>query len=119
MPLHGHHYRCENNIHTARFGDSCAIASDGGQLLGPQKDQQYPAIYQKIAAMNQRIVAYAKSAGGAEEFTYLNYADMIQNPIGSYDAANINHIRKTAAKYDTHAFFQQMVPGGFKIDPVA
>ncbi|KAI9155705.1 FAD-binding domain-containing protein [Paramyrothecium foliicola] len=79
---------------------------------------QYPQVYQKVSAVIQRVTAYAKSVGSYEEFRYLPYADTTQDPIGSYGPANIKHIRKVASKYDPYGFFQDRVPGGFKISRV-
>ncbi|GKT52211.1 FAD-dependent monooxygenase yanF [Colletotrichum spaethianum] len=90
----------------------------GVTLQTSNSESQYPGVYQQVAAMAQRIQAFAKSVGSSEDFTYLNYADTTQDPLGSYGAANVKHIRKVANKYDPYSFFQRRVPGGFKIDRV-
>lgn len=87
-------------------------------LLSPNSEDQYPRVYQQVAAMIQRIEAFSSSVGSNEDFIYLNYADTTQDPLGSYGAANVEHIRQVANKYDPHGFFQRRVPGGFKIDRV-
>lgn len=94
------------------------IFVSGVTLLTPDSVSQYPLVYQQVAAMIQRITAFAKSVESFEEFTYLPYSDATQNPIGTYGAANVKHIRRVAAKYDPRGFFQYRVPGGFKIDRV-
>lgn len=90
----------------------------GVTLLTPESVAQQPLIYQKLAAANQRIKDFAKSIGSSEEFVYLPYADAKQDPLGSYGAANVQHIKQVAGKYDPQGFFQRRVPGGFKIDRV-
>lgn len=94
------------------------IFAPGVTLLGPAAERHYPHVYQQVAAMVQRIKAFARSLGSAEDFVYLPYAKSTQDPIGSYGAANVDHIRRAAEKYDPHAFFQLRVPGGFKISRV-
>lgn len=90
----------------------------GVSLLGADSRQQYPWVLQKVTAANERIVAFAESLGSDQHFVYLPYADARQDPIGSYGAANVQHIRDAANKYDPSGFFQRRVPGGFKISRV-
>lgn len=90
----------------------------GVTLLSSKSEEQYPRVYQQVLAMVQRIEAFAKSVGSSEEFVYMNYAHANQDPLGSYGAANVEHIRQVANKYDPDGFFQSRVPGGFKIDRV-
>jgi hypothetical protein len=87
-------------------------------LLGPNSAEQYPAVYQKLAAMRERVLAFAKSVGCYEEFKYMPYGDATQDVISSYGEANVAHLRSVANKYDPEGFFQHMVPGGFKISRV-
>lgn len=90
----------------------------GITLTGNNSEAQYPVATQKAFAMVERIEAFAKSVGSSEEFVYLNYAKAAQDPLGSYGAANVEHMKQVAHKYDPDGFFQQRVPGGFKIDRV-
>ncbi|KAI1098176.1 FAD binding domain-containing protein [Jackrogersella minutella] len=60
-----------------------------------------------------------RSLNGDMDFIYLNYAIANQDPLGSYGAANIQHIRDVAAAYDPTEVFQKRIPGGFKISRVA
>lgn len=87
-------------------------------LLSEDRDEQYPVVYQKLVAMRERNIAFAKSIGCHEELAYLPYADATQDALGSYGEANVDHIRSVASKYDPEGFFQHMVPGGFKISRV-
>lgn len=91
----------------------------GVTLIGPNKEDMASQLYQQVTAIYAKVEAYSKSIGRSEDFTYLPYADARQDPIGSYGAANIEHIRNVANKYDPNGFFQRRVPGGFKIDRVA
>lgn len=90
----------------------------GATMLSPASVAQVPQVYQKITAAVQRIDAFAKSAGGYEEFEYLPYADSSQNPLGSYGAVNVKFMKQVAKRYDPEGFFQRRVPGGFKISRV-
>jgi hypothetical protein len=90
----------------------------GVTLRGPDSAQRHPQVYQKLAAMFQRIEAYAMSVGSSEGFVYLPYADSAKNPLGSYGPANVKHMKEVALKYDPDGFFQRRVPGGFKLDRV-
>ncbi|XEV07541.1 hypothetical protein FSHL1_012828 [Fusarium sambucinum] len=95
------------------------IAAPGAILFGNQYSAQDVAlIYQLSVAMNQKIIAHAKSLGLSEDWVYLAYGDAQQDPLGSYGQDNVNHIRQVAHKYDPEGFFQKRVPGGFKIDRV-
>jgi hypothetical protein len=72
----------------------------------------------ETSKMSERIRQYAESVQGKMDFVYLNYADVIQDPLGSYGAANVQHMRDVAAKYDPTGIFQTRIPGGFKISRV-
>ncbi|GIZ46194.1 hypothetical protein CKM354_000933000 [Cercospora kikuchii] len=91
----------------------------GVTLVGPSSDEEYRRVYQRVAAMGSRIEAFAKSVGASEQFVYMNYAHSNQDPLGSYGAANVKHMKQVARKYDRKGFFQRRVPGGFKISRVA
>ena len=91
----------------------------GVTLRGPDREAQFPRVWQQVAAMNKRIDAFAKSLDDGEEFVYLAYARAMQDPIGSYGMDNIQHMRRVADKYDSCGFFQKRVPGGFKLSRVS
>lgn len=95
------------------------LAASGAILFGNQYSQQDVAlIYQLAAAMNERITAYAMSLGLLNDWIYLAYADAQQDPLGHYGKGNADFIRHVAHKYDPESFFQERVPGGFKINRV-
>ncbi|KAF9877500.1 FAD binding domain-containing protein [Colletotrichum karsti] len=88
-------------------------------LYSDKTEEDYPAAFQLLAAMKERILAFSRSVGKGEEFKYMNYGDAIQDVLGSYGPENVDRIRCAAKKYDPEGFFQHRVPGGFKIDRVA
>jgi hypothetical protein len=45
----------------------------------------------------------------------MNYAAAWQDPILSYGAVQVGKLQEAAAKYDPFGFFQEKVPGGFKL----
>ncbi|KAJ9315388.1 CAZyme family AA7 [Paecilomyces variotii] len=63
----------------------------------------------------EQLDAYAKELGADNEWIYLNYADVSQNPLRSYGEENLAEIRRVAEKYDPEHVFQYQVPGGFKV----
>lgn len=67
--------------------------------------------------LNAQIVASAKAKGLWNKWVYLNYANVSQDPIGGYGAANKENLRAASAKYDPGKVFQFNVPGGFKLFP--
>ena len=52
------------------------------------------------------------------DFVYLNYADASQDPLGSYGSENMRFMKDGAEEYDPNGFWQERVPGGFKISRV-
>lgn len=73
----------------------------------------------KVQAWIKDVQEFAATIeGGNLEWTYLNYADKSQNPLGSYGTENIKKMKDAAAKYDPEQVFQNLVPGGFKISDV-
>ncbi|ETN45741.1 uncharacterized protein HMPREF1541_09574 [Cyphellophora europaea CBS 101466] len=52
------------------------------------------------------------------EWTYLNYADADQDPLGSYGEENVRFMQEVAERYDPEGFWQGRVPGGFKVGRV-
>lgn len=46
---------------------------------------------------------------------YLNYADKLQDPIGSYGEEVKGRLQAVSKKYDPDGLFQTGVPGGFKL----
>ncbi|KAI1465215.1 FAD binding domain-containing protein [Daldinia caldariorum] len=73
----------------------------------------------EVAMLTAQVKEISKSLNGDLDFIYLNYAESIQDPLATYGAENIQHMRDVAAKYDPTEVFQKRIPGGFKISRVA
>lgn len=95
-----------------------AIFVAGVTLLTPDGESAYARVYQALSAMRAKVKAFAASIDKDEDFIYLNYAHANEDPLGSYGKANVEYMKKVAAKYDPHQFMQKRVPGGFKISRV-
>ncbi|KAI4865307.1 FAD binding domain-containing protein [Hypoxylon rubiginosum] len=99
---------------------SNAILWTAGAAVDPAAGEAAFAVAQaETYAMTAKTEAMLRSLNGDLGFRYLNYADASQDPLGSYGAANIQHIRNVAAQYDPTGVFQNRIPGGFKISRVA
>lgn len=72
----------------------------------------------ELAALTAEIRQMTKEKGTDVDLVYLNYADLNQNPLGSYGADNVAFIKKVAKQYDPEGFWQHRAPGGFKISRV-
>lgn len=73
-------------------------------------------LVEKTAAkLVKQVNAVAASMGLLHRFQYINYADPSQDPIGSYGADNVAHLKEASRKYDPKGVFQRQVPGGFKL----
>lgn len=90
----------------------------GVTLLTPDAIEQIPQVYQLSAAAATSVTTYAESVGLNDDFIYLPYADASQDALGSYGAANVAYMKQVAKTYDPNSFFQDRVPGGFKISRV-
>ncbi|KAH7198520.1 uncharacterized protein B0J16DRAFT_330511 [Fusarium flagelliforme] len=117
----------------ALFGQRCAEA--GGNVMGVERQKDNGILFlavamvktaeqeafarPKVQAWIQEVQNFAATIeGGNLEWTYLNYADKSQDPLGSYGTENIRKMKDAAAKYDPDQVFQKLVPGGFKISDV-
>ena len=74
------------------------------------------AVVQKgIQAIVDKHEGILRREGLYIPFKYLNYADISQDPIGSYGPENKARLEDVSRKYDPDGFFQRGVPGGFKL----
>lgn len=92
------------------FNAGVAVTSD---------DRDFAIAKAELAVLTAQVKEVSKSVNGDLDFIYLNYAESNQDPLGSYGAKNIQHMRDVAAKYDPTEVFQKRIPGGFKISRVA
>ncbi|KAH6639597.1 hypothetical protein C7974DRAFT_134998 [Boeremia exigua] len=60
--------------------------------------------------------AEAKTRGLYNRYIYMNYAGPYQNVVPSYGEANLAKLKSIAKKYDPHAVFQKLQPGGYKLE---
>ncbi|KAI0146089.1 hypothetical protein GGR57DRAFT_494344 [Xylariaceae sp. FL1272] len=72
-------------------------------------------IMKHLRASLEEVNRNAKSRGTLVPFKYLNYADTIQDPIGSYGKENVEKLKTASAKFDPDGLFQKGVPGGWKL----
>ncbi|KAJ5974318.1 FAD linked oxidase N-terminal [Penicillium waksmanii] len=73
-------------------------------------------IYAFVNSFWETVLAEAKSKGIFNEFVYMNYASMYQDPISGYGATNKALLKKIAKKYDPKAVYQTLQPGYFKLE---
>ena len=74
--------------------------------------------YAKIEEWVRAVKEFAATIGGNLEWTYLNYADRSQDPLGSYGVENVHFMQEVANKYDPGGVFQTLCRGGFKVSQV-
>ena len=73
----------------------------------------------RMTAFRTALKRHSDALGAAVDWEYLNYADgLTQDPLRTYGADNVEHLRRVAAKYDPEGVFQTRMPGGFKISKV-
>ncbi|EEQ32090.1 hypothetical protein McanMca71_001675 [Microsporum canis] len=63
----------------------------------------------------KKAKAKATERGLWNDFVYMNYASVKQDPIQSYGSANIERLESVAKKYDPEGVFQRLQPGYFKL----
>lgn len=69
----------------------------------------------ELSDVTNQLKTFTEQAGTAVDLIYLNYAELSQDPLGSYGAKNVAFMKEIAEKYDPEGFFQRRVPGGFKL----
>lgn len=62
-----------------------------------------------------RIERATKAAAAYKAYKYLNYAASFQDPFSSYGIESRARLQGLSRKYDPARFFQNLIPGGFKI----
>ncbi|KAI8626388.1 hypothetical protein F5Y19DRAFT_466404 [Xylariaceae sp. FL1651] len=114
------------------FGERSAAA--GGNAMGIENQSVNGLLFQAVAMVRtpeQEEFAYPKVKAWAKavnefavtmdcnlEWTYLNYSDKSQDPLGTYGTNNVKKLKSIAAKYDPNQVFQKLCLGGFKISEV-
>jgi hypothetical protein len=73
-------------------------------------------VYAFVNSFWDKVIAQAKTLGLDNDYIYMNYASMFQDPIASYGDANKALLKSIAKKYDPKAVYQTLQPGYFKLD---
>lgn len=85
-----------------------------GAYTNPEDDDVVQSGMDAIATAHEAIL---KERGSYIPFQYLNYADVYQDPIGSYGKKVKARLQDVSTRYDPEGVFQKQVPGGFKVFP--
>jgi FAD/FMN-containing dehydrogenase len=73
-------------------------------------------VYAFVNSFWEKVIAQAKSVGVYNEYIYMNYASMFQDPIAGYGEANKAKLKSIAKKYDPRGVYQTLQPGYFKLE---
>jgi hypothetical protein len=73
-------------------------------------------IYAFVNSFWEKVLSQAKSIGVYNEYIYMNYASMFQDPISGYGTSNKARLQKIAKKYDPEQIYQTLQPGYFKLE---
>jgi len=79
------------------------------------REEDDDVVQRGMQAIVDKHNAVTRTRGLHIPFQYLNYADKSQDPIGSYGADVKARLQAVSRKYDPRGFFQNAVPGGFKL----
>ncbi|KAI6612367.1 hypothetical protein MCOR08_010530 [Pyricularia oryzae] len=96
-------------------------AANGGNMLGLENRNENLVLFfgmvayknpkfkklidAKITTWVDSIKTFAVENGADDEFLFLNYADLSQNPLGSYGDKNIAFMEEVVSKYDPNGMF--------------
>ncbi|KAI1804338.1 hypothetical protein F4811DRAFT_561903 [Daldinia bambusicola] len=105
-----------NMLGLESLGGNAIMFTAGVAITSSDKDLAVAKA--ELAAFTAQVKEASKSLNGDLDFIYLNYAEANQDPLATYGAKNIQHMRDVAAKYDPDQVFQKRIPGGFKISRV-
>ena len=72
-------------------------------------------VYAFINSFWEKVIAHAKDVGVYNEYIYMNYASMFQDPISGYGFSNKAKLKKIAKRYDPKQVYQNVQPGYFKL----
>ena len=73
-------------------------------------------VYAFVNSFWEKVIAHAKSTGVFNEYIYMNYASMFQDPIAGYGNSNKALLKKIAKEFDPKQVYQNLQPGYFKLD---
>jgi hypothetical protein len=92
-----------------------SILFDTGFSLNATQAAHRALAYSLLGKAVEEIRQYSKCQDGHSSYVYMNYGNAEQDVIGSYGDANVQFMKEVALKYDSAAFFQHRVGGGFKV----
>ena len=93
------------------------MGKDYYKILGVSKDaSDDDTVYAWIHAFWDQVIAKAQEMGIYNEYIYMNYASMFQDPIAGYGTTNKARLRQIAKVLDPTGVFQKLQPGYFKLD---
>lgn len=107
-------------------------ASHGGNFLGLDPDTDGPIIMvclfsqwankeddEKVLSAEWKLVKEINKAAETKKlavgYLFMNYCFKGQDPISGYGEASKKKLQAVSKKYDSEGFFQESVPGGFKL----
>ncbi|KAJ5827593.1 FAD-binding type 2 [Penicillium robsamsonii] len=73
-------------------------------------------VYAFVNSFIEQVIAEAKVRGLFNQYVYMNYAGMFQDPISGYGTANKNRLKEIAKIYDPRGVYQTLQPGYFKLE---
>lgn len=106
-------------------GNALGLTPDDGPLVitllnsvhtNPSDDDR---IINAILVLIRNIEAAALRKGKAARYRFTNYAYKDQRPLEGYGRQSLALLQAVSRKYDPNAFFQRLVPGGFKLSRVS
>ncbi|CAI4212336.1 unnamed protein product [Parascedosporium putredinis] len=74
------------------------------------------AVWDIVEEWTTEVSKATDELGMADPFVHLNFAGRFQKPFCGYGADNLEFLREVAGKYDPDQVFQELVPGGFKLN---
>ncbi|KAL1599868.1 hypothetical protein SLS60_007673 [Paraconiothyrium brasiliense] len=81
-------------------------------------DAQLAIAETELLAMTAELERAAKEEGVLLELQYMNYAHPGQDALGTYGESKVKFMKKVAEEVDPGYFWQERVPGGFKLNRV-
>ncbi|KAL5049346.1 hypothetical protein BDW71DRAFT_217490 [Aspergillus fruticulosus] len=106
----------------ARGGDVLGLERFEANMLNIAWDYSWDdsaddeLLYELARSAREELDEYARSIGAYNEYIYLNYAGHSQDPLRGYGPENLEFLRRVSVEFDPDGVFQNLVPGGFKID---
>ena len=81
-----------------------------------KKEEDDALMYEAMRVWEDRVRQVTRERGTDDPFMYINFSGPHQKPLCGYGEQNLRFLRAVARKYDPERVFQELVPGGFKLD---